>query len=116
MPARKPVKRSSRLDLETVMALQIGMDLSIPAPEREQMLIVGRKFRTDFSWPAHKLILEVEGGIWGKSRHTSGVGFTRDTEKYNALACMGYRVLRVTTDQVHNGQALKWLQQALGTP
>jgi len=53
-----------------------------------------RKWRCDYAWPEQRLVVEIEGGIWTGGRHTSGAGFTQDMEKYNALAELGYRILR----------------------
>ncbi len=35
------------------------------------------------------------------------------TEKYNVLACLGWRLLRVTPRDVWSGAALSWIQRAL---
>jgi hypothetical protein len=57
--------------------------------------------------------MECDGGAFIGGRHTRGAGWLRDGEKLNALACLGYRVLRVTPQQLMNGQALAWIQQAI---
>jgi hypothetical protein len=49
-----------------------------------------------------------------RARHTSGVGFTGDCEKYNEALIGGWRVLRVTGEQVSSGAALDWVRRALG--
>jgi very-short-patch-repair endonuclease len=102
--------------LEDQLLLQIRA-VGLPAPEREVTgLIPGRRFRVDFCWRqnVHRLVVELDGGVWmGKSRHTSGAGFTRDAEKTNLLTLAGWRVLRVTGEQVRSGQALGWIEQGL---
>ncbi len=86
----------------------------LPEPQTEYRFAPPRRWRFDFCWPAHKLAAEIEGGVWlGKSRHTSGKGFTNDAIKYAEALCLGYRVLRVTTQQVENGQAIGWLERLL---
>lgn len=100
--------------LEDALAFQIRA-VGLPAPLREvKDLIPGRRFRVDFCWPEHRLVVEADGGVWGKSRHTSGVGFTRDCEKTNLLTLAGYRILRVTAQHVKGGQAVNWIEKALG--
>lgn len=74
--------------------------------EREQELIPGRKFRFDFLLSDTDLIVEVEGGTWVGSRHTTGAGFAKDCEKYNLALEHGYRVLRYTTKMVTDGSAV----------
>lgn len=55
-----------------------------------------RKWRADFAIPDVKLLIEFEGIMSQKSRHTSVVGYSKDCEKYNAASTLGFRVLRYT--------------------
>ena len=103
----------SQSDLEEEMALFIRVN-GLPEPVREHRFHPPRRWHFDFAWPAAMLALEVEGGVHMKqARHTSGVGFTRDCEKYNEALLDGWRVLRVTGEQVSSGAALDWLRRAL---
>ena len=100
-------------DLEAEMAWQIASDLTIPLPEREFRFDPARRWRSDFAWPAQKLLVEVEGGIWTGGRHTRGAGFARDAEKYNTAAVNGWRVLRFAGTQVADGSAIAAIKGAL---
>ena len=51
-----------------------------------------RKFRADFAHPQAKVIIEIQGGIWQKSGHSSGKGITRDAEKLNLATAEGWAV------------------------
>lgn len=64
-----------------------------------------RKFRFDFVIPSHKIAIEYEGIISGKSRHTTIGGYTRDTEKYNLATICGWRVLRYTAKNISSLRA-----------
>jgi len=86
---------------------------SIPLPKREYKFCEHRKWRSDFCWPEHKLIVEVEGGVWSNGRHTRGKGFLADMEKYNTATLMGYKLLRVADDHIQSGQAICWILEAL---
>lgn len=55
-----------------------------------------RKWRFDFALPDQKIGIEYEGINSNKSRHTTLVGFTGDTEKYNAAQALGWKVIRFT--------------------
>ena len=72
-----------------------------------------RRWRFDLAWPDDMLAVEVEGGSWSGGRHTRGVGFENDCEKYATALCHGWRVLRVTSKQVDNGSALQWIERIL---
>jgi hypothetical protein len=72
-----------------------------------------RRWRFDAAIPELMLAVEYEGGTFGRSRHTSGVGYSRDVEKYSTAAAMGWTVIRVTCDHLQSGECFKWIDQAL---
>jgi very-short-patch-repair endonuclease len=53
-----------------------------------------RKWRFDIAIPNEKIAIELEGGVFTQGRHTRGVGYLNDMEKYNAATALGWRVLR----------------------
>lgn len=55
-----------------------------------------RKWRADIAIPSLKVLIEWEGIMSAKSRHTSVKGFSSDCEKYNSAALCGWVVLRYT--------------------
>ena len=55
-----------------------------------------RKWRADIAIPSLNVLIEWEGVMSAKSRHTSVTGFTNDCEKYNAAQLLGWKVLRYT--------------------
>ena len=55
-----------------------------------------RKYRADLAIPHLKLLIEYEGTMSAKSRHTTITGYSKDCEKYNLATVLGYRVLRYT--------------------
>lgn len=74
--------------------------------ERQYRFAPPRRWLADFASPAHRLIVEVDGGIWTNGRHTRGSGRVRDMERDNWCALNGWRVLRFTPAQVDSGQAI----------
>lgn len=112
-PKGVAVVREEALSLEDELLLQITA-AGLPAPIREYPFCPGRRYRADFSYPEHgKILIEVEGGIWTNGRHSRGAGLTADAEKYNAASCLGWRLIRVTGDMIHDGRALAWVERAL---
>lgn len=69
---------------------------------REHRFAENRKWRFDFAHVDTRVAIEIEGGTWGKrkSRHTTGVGYSKDAEKYNAAAELGWKVFRLTSDRI----------------
>lgn len=98
--------------LEDTLFMQIKL-AQLPMPVREFRAIKGRRFKWDFAWEEHRLLVEVQGGTFmpGKSAHSSGVGVNRDCEKANLATLNGWRILSFDSKQVKSGQALRWLQE-----
>lgn len=100
-------------DLESKLVQQIKW-AGLPEPTLQFRAVPGRKFRWDLAYPEKMLLVEVQGGIWNVGAHSSGVGINRDLEKANLATLLGYRCLLVTSNHIRSGQALAWIQEALG--
>ena len=120
MPSKKPQPKSTRTELEDEFAAQL--DLARIEYEREYAAIPGRKFKWDFhfgrdSWviglPSSPILLEIQGGIWIKGGHSTGIGIERDMEKLNLATINGFRVLQVGKKHIKSGEALRWVQEAV---
>ena len=59
-----------------------------------------RRWRFDFAHLPSQTAIEIEGGIWRGGRHTTGIGFTRDCEKYFAATMQGWQVVRLTPGMI----------------
>jgi len=105
----------SKSALEATFALQLRA-LGVPEPEREYMFAkktMGRNWRFDMAWPDLMIAAEIEGGVWSRGRHTRGVGFVADCEKYNAAAVLGWRVLRIPTPMVEDGSGAETVAEMI---
>ena len=90
--------------------------LRVPAPTPEFVFHPTRKWRLDYAWPARKLALEVEGGVWSGGKHGRGSGIVKDMEKANGLALLGWRLLRVTPSELPQNATAQLVRDALETP
>jgi very-short-patch-repair endonuclease len=59
-----------------------------------------RRWKFDFAHVGSKTAIEIEGGVFSSGRHTRGVGYINDMEKYNKAVELGWVVLRYTPKQV----------------
>ncbi len=72
-----------------------------------------RMWRFDYAIPEHKIAIEVEGGVWTGGRHTRPQGFLGDIAKYNTATLMGWRVFRVTPEDLYRTATLNLIKQAI---
>ena len=87
--------------------------LGIPEPRSEVQFHSTRKWRFDYAWPQYRVALEIEGGVFTGGRHTSGVGFLKDAEKYNYAACMGWAIIRCMPRTLCTGETMTFIAQAI---
>jgi very-short-patch-repair endonuclease len=111
-PAKGP--RKTVTSYARVLARQISEDKRIPRPIVEysfdaQIEGGGRAWRFDLCWPDLMIGLEIDGGAHGIRRQLNS-----DIEKYQKAFELNYRVLRVSPEQVKNGEALKLVRKVLG--
>lgn len=72
-----------------------------------------RDWRFDYCIPSLMIAIEVEGGAWGKSRHTTGTGFAEDLRKYDAAMRLGWTVYRCSPEMVRKGHAIETIKQLI---
>lgn len=86
----------------------------LPAPVREFRFAAPlRQWRFDLCWGDRMVAVEVEGGAFIGGRHGTGAGMTKDCEKLNQAALLGWRVLRFTAPMIRSGEALNTIRRAL---
>lgn len=72
-----------------------------------------RKWRADMACVEHKILIEVEGGAYTNGRHTRGTGFISDMEKYNEAVCIGWRIIRVTPQQLLTANTFDYVKRLI---
>ena len=61
---------------------------------------VRRAFVADFAWPDARVVVEVQGGTWVTSGHSTGTGIQRDAIKALTAAAGGWVVVPLTGDMI----------------
>ena len=102
----------SKSDLEIDFAYQIHV-AGLPVPEREYRFHPVREWRADFAWPEFMIIVEIEGGVWGKGAHIRPVRFIKDCLKYNEAAILGWTVIRLAGAMITDGVGLDCLERMI---
>jgi very-short-patch-repair endonuclease len=113
-PSKRQVATSSTL---AFLALWQQLAPHWPTPTLEHRFHPTRKWRFDLAWLApYWLALEIDGSIWQKGGHNTGKGMQRDREKDLAALKLGWRVVRITTDDLKKRpvQLVDDLKQLLG--
>lgn len=77
---------------------------------REHRFHPTREWRFDYAIIAHMIAIEVEGGIFTGGRHTRGAGFKEDMAKYNAATCLGWRLIRVTPEELISSRTFEMIE------
>lgn len=97
--------------------LEIAFDVAVayegfPPYEPEYRFHPRRRWRFDRAWPARKIAVELEGGVFTGGRHVRPTGFIEDCRKYNTAAIYGWLVLRLTPGDIENGDAFDYIRAA----
>ena len=72
-----------------------------------------RRWRFDYAIIDKKIAIEIEGGAFTQGRHTRGVGFVNDMEKYNNAVLLGWRILRFTPEQMKNANTYCFIKRVI---
>ncbi len=106
--AKKRQAQSNLLLLNGLLS-SVGMPHATP----EHHFHPERKWRMDYSWPQYKIALEIEGGVFIGGRHTSGMGFVGDMEKYSEAATLGWLILRCQPKDLLTIKVLDWIVKCI---
>ena len=84
----------------------------LPDPKREYRFDPSRRWRFDFAWPAYRVAVEIDGGIYaGCKSHTHGPDIAKDQEKRNAAVELGWRVLVFNSRDLTGKRIITTIQQ-----
>lgn len=101
-----------RSDFETLVLPEL-IEMGLPRPGCNVWLhIEGERFLVDFLWEQERVIVETDG----RETHETPIAFQSDRRRDQFLAGAGYRVLRITWEQIHGEReaVLRRVRKALG--
>lgn len=95
-----------------LFGLLLGMGFR---PEREVMIVPGRRWRFDLAFPLQRVAVEVHGATYRGGRHVTGAGFGKDRQKMNAAQLHGWIVLEYTTEDLRKrlGEVIEEITSAI---
>jgi hypothetical protein len=102
MPIRRTPDGSTEIlgaKLKRSMAVDAVL-ADLPTPLPEYQFVPERQWRFDYAWPAYKIALELEGGLYTGGRHVRGTGYENDLMKYNEAALQGWKLIRFSWAQI----------------
>jgi very-short-patch-repair endonuclease len=85
----------------------------LPRPVWEFEFHPSRKFRADFAWPAYRVILELDGGLFGKKTHGAIAKLLSDRERDIETQLVGWIVLRIPWDRYTDDTTLELVGRAI---
>lgn len=107
---RVPATQRARSEHEAAFEIQLRAERLDYAQEYR---FCERMWRFDFAFPAQKVAVEIEGGIWTNGRHSRGKGMESDMRKYNRAASLGWIVLRGSPAMVQSLELLNATKDVL---
>lgn len=87
----------------------------IPEPKTEVCILQGSKLRWDFYFDhnGQRLAIELQGGIFVRSAHSTGVGLQRDYDKLNACIAYGVPCMMCSYQSLLKKITIKQIKQVL---
>jgi hypothetical protein len=80
--------------------------LALPLPVPEYEFDAARRWRFDFAWPALRIALEIDGGLFSDGAHNRGAAIVAAHAKLNAAATAGWRVFYCTPQTLRHAPAI----------
>lgn len=104
-------KSGATSDIFTVfMCNRVGM-----ACVKEYRFHPTRLWRFDYAFPALKIAIECDGGVFTNGRHVRPQGYINDMEKFNNAAMLGWLVLKFTPEQMLTQSAVEQVRETIRT-
>lgn len=110
--SKNRIKVSNKQQKVDLFIISINQELGITVVPEHQFHDE-RRWRFDYAILDQKIAIEVEGGVWTNGRHTRGKGYLNDMEKYNAAVTLGWRLIRVTPEQLNKRYTINQIKKLI---
>lgn len=80
---------------------------------KDKTIFSDRQYRWDFVHLEAMVLIEIQGGVWVKSGHSTGMGINRDCEKMMLAQLRGYTQFNLT-DEMINQTTLAAIYEFIG--
>jgi hypothetical protein len=107
-------RMSKQSHLELLFDAQIE-EAELPPADEENYVIPGspKRWQYDRVWLSYRVIVEIEGGVFTQGRHTRGMGFVKDCNKYNWATSQGWKLYRFTVWHLNNDLVVPFMRKVL---
>lgn len=93
---RELLKQNFAATVSKLTGADYEFEYKFAAPERQ--------WRSDIAFPAAKVAVEIDGGIWTYGRHNRAASMLDDMEKGNGYAARGWLVFHTPWEWIDGGR------------
>lgn len=139
-PAMFALRKVGQAERPPIEELMLAHRLPVPEQEYQFAKHLGRNWRLDYAFLEFKVGVEIDGGNFGRyiviqsgyerrrgqsipikpgtairagGRHSTGQGMAGDAEKLNEAQILGWLVIRISTTDIRDGNAIDPIKRAL---
>lgn len=84
----------------------------MPKPEKEVKMIDKRRYRIDYAWPAIKLGIEIQGGVFTRGAHGSIYGILAGYKKANDACEHGWSIMYYLPSEMLTTETINQIKRA----
>lgn len=100
------------MSIATIFA-QTCEQFGLPKPVAEFKWHPTRKFRADYAWPEHRVLLELQGGVYTFGKHGRGSGIVKDMEKVSEASALGWLTIQILPKDLMSVKTTNYVKQAI---
>lgn len=90
--------------IKRALAQEVTRRTGVPHKFEYRFAVPERHWRSDIAFPAVKVAIEIDGGIWTYGRHNRAASMLADMEKGNGYAARGWIVFHTPWEWIDGGK------------